>query len=114
MARRVLLSARAQKWLHCEVAYLAERSAPAARRLLERIKDARRQPATFPRSGRPGLVPGTRRLVLGRYVLTYRRRAQMIWKSSTSVTVVKRRRAISNDKRGSAPLSHFSGASLLR
>ena len=47
---------------------------PAARRLLERIKDARRQLATFPRSGRPGLVPGTRRLVLGRYVLTYRRR----------------------------------------
>ena len=74
MARRVLLSARAQKWLHCEVAYLAERSAPAARRLLERIKDARRQLATFPRCGRPGLVPGTRRLVLGRYVLTYRRR----------------------------------------
>ena len=73
MARRVLLSARAQKWLHCEVANLAERSAPAARRLLERIKDAR-QLATFPRSGRPGLVPGTRRLVLGRYVLTYRRR----------------------------------------
>ena len=96
MARRVLLSARAQKWLHCEVANLAERSAPAARRLLERIKDAR-QLATFPRSGRPGLVPGTRRLVLGRYVLTYRRRGQMIWKSSTSVTVVKPRRAISNE-----------------
>jgi plasmid stabilization system protein ParE len=74
MARRVLLSARAQKWLHREIAYLAERSAPAARRLLERIKDARRQLAAFPQSGRPGLVPGTRRFVLGRYVLTYRRR----------------------------------------
>jgi plasmid stabilization system protein ParE len=74
MARRVLLSTRTQRWLHREVAYLAERSVPAARRLLGRIEDARRRLAAFPRSGRPGLVPGSRRLVVGSYVLTYRER----------------------------------------
>jgi plasmid stabilization system protein ParE len=76
MARRVLLSARAQTWLHREVAYLAERSPAAARRLLERIEEARGQLSAFPRSGRPGLVPGTRRLVVTPYVLTYRERSE--------------------------------------
>ena len=74
MPRRVLLSTRAERWLHREVAYLADRNVSAARRFLERIKEARRQLAAFPRSGRPGLVPGTRRLVVGAYVLTYRER----------------------------------------
>jgi toxin ParE1/3/4 len=72
MARRILLSARAQGWLRREVAYLTERSPTAARRLLVRIEDARRLLAEFPRSGPPGLVPGTRRLVIPPYVLTYR------------------------------------------
>jgi len=74
MPRRVLLSARAERWLHREAAYLAARSIPAARRLLERIQSARRQLTAFPRSGRPGLVPGTRRLVVVPYILTYRER----------------------------------------
>jgi plasmid stabilization system protein ParE len=58
MARRVLLSARAQGWLRREVAYLTERSPAAAGRLLVRIEDTRRLLAEFPRSGPPGLVPG--------------------------------------------------------
>jgi len=74
MPRRVLLSARAERWLHRETAYLAERSVPAARRFLDRIRNARRQLAEFPRSGRPGVVPGTRRLVVAAYILTYRER----------------------------------------
>ena len=72
MARRVLLSARAQGWLRREVAYLTERSPTAARRVLARIEDTRRLLAEFPRSGPPGLVPGTRRLVIPPYVITYR------------------------------------------
>jgi plasmid stabilization system protein ParE len=75
MPRRVLLSTRAERWLHREVSYLAERNVSAARRLLDRIEDARRQLAAFPRSGRPGLVPGTRLLVVASYVVTYRERA---------------------------------------
>jgi toxin ParE1/3/4 len=74
MPRRVLLSTRAERWLHREVSYLAERNVSAARRLLDRIEDARRQLAAFPRSGRPGLVPGTRRLVVAACVVTHRER----------------------------------------
>ena len=75
MPRRVLLSSRAERWLHREIAYLAERNTSAARRVLDRLTEARRQLAAFPRSGRPGIVPGTRRLVIGPYILTYREQA---------------------------------------
>jgi plasmid stabilization system protein ParE len=74
MPRRVLLSARADRWLHSETAYLAQRSIPAARRFLDRIEHARHQLAAFARSGRPGLIPGTRRLIVAPHVITYRER----------------------------------------
>ena len=48
MPRRVLLPIWAERWLHREVSYLAERNVSAARRLLDRIEDARRQLAAFP------------------------------------------------------------------
>jgi plasmid stabilization system protein ParE len=75
MPRRVILSPRAQAWLGREVAYLAGSSAPTATRpLLQRIDDARRLLIEHPRSGRPGPISDTRRLVVAPYVPTYRER----------------------------------------
>ena len=74
MPRRVLLSARADRWLHSETACLAPRGIPAARRFLDRSEGARRLLAAFARSGRPGLIPGTGRLIVAPHAITYRER----------------------------------------
>jgi plasmid stabilization system protein ParE len=77
MPYNVVLSPRAQSWLDGQVAYHTGRNATAAlRRLLERIADARRVLMEHPRSGRPGTVPGTWRIVILPYVLTYRQRGE--------------------------------------
>jgi plasmid stabilization system protein ParE len=34
--------------------------------------------ATFPNSGAPGIIPGTRRLVVGDYTISYRRRGDVV------------------------------------
>lgn len=54
------------------IAYLAEADPLACQRLVDRIRRAREQLAEFPNSGPPGGVPGTRRVVVGAYVLTIR------------------------------------------
>ena len=69
----VRLSRRARDWLEREGHYLAERDPAAATRFVARMQDARALLAEFPNAGSPGLVPGTRQLVVGAYVLTYRR-----------------------------------------
>lgn len=71
---RVRLSRAASRFLRDEARYLRDRSPAAAARLLERMGEARRLLADFPSLGslaEEGLVPGTRRLVVGDYVLFY-------------------------------------------
>ena len=72
MPRRVLLSRRVRNWVDIEAEYLAARSSAAARHLHERIASAQRLLADHPRIGRRGSTPGTRRLVMVPYVMTYR------------------------------------------
>lgn len=55
-------------------AYLSEHSPPAAERFRESLERAERQLSQFPNSGAPGLRPGTRRLIVGDYIVSYRRR----------------------------------------
>jgi plasmid stabilization system protein ParE len=54
--------------------YLAQHSRPAAQRFLEALAQAQQQLSQFPNSGAPGPLPGTRRLIVGNYVVSYRRR----------------------------------------
>ena len=72
MPRRVIFAPRALRQFNAQLAYLADRNPEAGRRLITRIVEARRQLADFPRSGRRGRAPGTRRLLVAPYVLTYR------------------------------------------
>jgi plasmid stabilization system protein ParE len=51
---------------------LNRRNPPAARNLAQRFDRVYRQLADFPLSGAPGPTPGTRRLVVLPYLLTYR------------------------------------------
>ena len=74
MTIRVLRSTRAAAEIREIATYLGEHSAPAAQRFLEALERAEQQLSQFPNSGRPGLLPGTRRLVVGNYIFSYRRR----------------------------------------
>ena len=56
------------------MAFLAEHSPPAVQRFSEAMGRAERQLSQFPNSGAPGVRPGTRRLIVGDYILSYRRR----------------------------------------
>lgn len=71
---RVRLSAEAREFLRSEVQYLRERSPAAARRLLDKIAEARKNLGDYPSMGpiaEDELIPGVRRLVVGDYVLSY-------------------------------------------
>ena len=57
-------------------AYLAEYSAPAAQRFREALDRAEQQLSQFPNSGTSGIRPGTRRLVVGDCIVSYRRRGE--------------------------------------
>jgi toxin ParE1/3/4 len=72
MPRRVVLSRRVRNWIDLEVEYLSSRNPTALRRLRERISSAQQILSEHPRIGRRGNVPGTRRLVMVPYVMTYR------------------------------------------
>src|ERR1700676_4188055 len=71
MARHVVFSQRAESWVERELLYLRRHSPAAARLLVQRLAVARQTLADFPRSGPRGAVPGTRRLIMLPYVLTY-------------------------------------------
>jgi toxin ParE1/3/4 len=75
---RVTLAPRARRWLHAELAYLADVHPAAARRLRERIGTARRLLSEHPHIGRPATATGTRRLVVPPYVVTYREKGMDI------------------------------------
>jgi plasmid stabilization system protein ParE len=75
---QVTRSPRAAAEIRAIAEYLAEHSGAAARRFLEALMKAREQLATFPNSGAAGIIPGTRRLVVGDYIISYRRRADVV------------------------------------
>jgi plasmid stabilization system protein ParE len=74
MTRQLFYSRRAAAEAEEIEAYLAEHSPPAAERFRELLGGAERQLSQFPNSGAPGVRPGTRRLIVGSYILSYRRR----------------------------------------
>ena len=69
----VRLSRRARDWLEGEARSLAEHDPLAAAGFLARMREVQQMLGHFPNAGAPGLVPGTRRLVVSPYILTYRR-----------------------------------------
>ncbi|GGE23633.1 hypothetical protein GCM10011390_48820 [Aureimonas endophytica] len=78
---RVRLSEDARRFLRAEAEYLRRRNPSAAHRFLESIRLARTNLAEFPLIGATAcdsLVPGSRRLVVGPYVLTYDVRAETV------------------------------------
>jgi plasmid stabilization system protein ParE len=70
--RRARLSTSARSWLEREIEYLAGKNSSAAKRLVERIRDARSLLARHPEAARAGQIPGTRRFVVSPYALTLR------------------------------------------
>jgi toxin ParE1/3/4 len=78
MPRRVVFVRRARRQLNAQLAYVAERNPAAARHLRERIAAAQHQLAEFPRSAPRATSPGTRRLVVAPYILTYRERDSVV------------------------------------
>jgi plasmid stabilization system protein ParE len=72
MAQPVFASSRARLQIAAIVDYLNEYSPSTGRRFLDRLGTAYQQLADFPLSGPRGPVPGTRRLVVTPYILTYR------------------------------------------
>lgn len=78
MLYRVVLTRRVRSWVELQAEALAERNPSAAQRFRERMATAWRLLADHPRAGRPGLVSGTRRLVILPYVITYREAAASI------------------------------------
>jgi plasmid stabilization system protein ParE len=78
MVFRVIWAPRAIKEIHQIAAYLAEHSARAAERFLGDLQRARRQLSEFPASGTADLIPETRRLILGDYIVSYRLRDEVV------------------------------------
>src|SRR5260370_39935372 len=74
MPSGVVYSRRAAAEVEEITASLAEYSRAAAARLLQALERAEQQLSQFPDSGAPDLLPGTRRLIVGSYVVSYRRR----------------------------------------
>src|SRR5260370_21190388 len=78
MPSGVVYSRRAAAEVEEITASLAEYSRAAAARLLQALERAEQQLSQFPDSGAPDLLPGTRRLIVGSYVVSYRRRGDNI------------------------------------
>jgi toxin ParE1/3/4 len=74
MTSRVVYSRRAAAEIEEITAFLAENSRSAADRFSQAPSRAEQQLAEFPNSGSPGPLPGTRRLIVGNHVVSYRRR----------------------------------------
>jgi plasmid stabilization system protein ParE len=78
MTSRVVYSRRAAAEVEEITASIAEHSQAAADRFSESLGRAEQQLTQFPNSGAQGLRPDTRRLIIGRYVVSYRRRGSDI------------------------------------
>jgi plasmid stabilization system protein ParE len=78
MSYRVFRSPRATEEIRRIAAYLEEHSLPAAERFLDDLQRMQRQLSEFPRSGAPGMISGTRRIILGDYIVSYRLRGEAV------------------------------------
>lgn len=78
MTARVFRSRRATAEIEEIAAYLAEHSALAADRFLEALARAYQLLSEHPDVAVPGIRPGTRRLVVGNYIISYRRQGEEI------------------------------------
>ncbi|HTT78387.1 MAG TPA: type II toxin-antitoxin system RelE/ParE family toxin [Stellaceae bacterium] len=76
MTIRVVYSRHAAAGVEEIFSFLLERSARAAQRFREPLSRGARQLSLFPNSGPPGLTPGTRRLIVGDYIVSYRRQGE--------------------------------------
>ena len=74
MKLRVVRSLRAAVEIDEIALYLSEHNPAAANRFRDALAEAYRQLAEFPNSGQRGITGGSRRLVVGNYILHYRRR----------------------------------------
>jgi plasmid stabilization system protein ParE len=72
MTTRVFRSPRAGTEIEEIATYLAEHNVPAAQHFLQALERARQLLSEFPNSGAAGLSPGTRRLIVGDYIVSYR------------------------------------------
>ncbi len=68
----VVRSPRATAEIFQIATYLDEHGPPAAERFLLDLEQLQDRLAQFPNSGAPGRIPGTRRLVVGNYIVSYR------------------------------------------
>ena len=79
MAHRLArMSPDARAWYLAEIAFIAERNPVAAEKIAARFRAARQNLADHPKIGPTGLIPGTRRLVVGPYVLTVRQHGGIV------------------------------------
>ncbi len=78
MTFRVVRSPRAAAETLEIAAYLAEHSPPAAERFLLDLQRMQQLLSEYPNCGAPGALPGSRRLVVGDYIVSYRQRAGVI------------------------------------
>ncbi|MGH7066069.1 MAG: type II toxin-antitoxin system RelE/ParE family toxin [Stellaceae bacterium] len=78
MTTQIRRSRRANAEIEEIAAYLAEHNPLAAERFLAALERAQWQLAEFPNSGAPGAVEGTRRLVVGNYIVSYRRAGEEV------------------------------------
>ena len=74
----IVRSPRATKDILTIVAYLAEYSPIAARQFLNQLAQAQERLSTFPSSGTAGVLAGTRQLVIGDYIVSYRVRRETV------------------------------------
>ncbi len=77
---RVKWLRRALRNLDEEAAYIARDNPQAAARVVERIESSVERLKSYPASGRPGRVSGTRELVVGgtAYIIPYRVRGEAV------------------------------------
>jgi toxin ParE1/3/4 len=59
-------------------AYIAQDNPKAAASEVEKVVEAVKRLEDYPASGRPGRVPGTRELVISRYIVAYRVKEQVV------------------------------------
>ncbi|CBE69076.1 MAG: type II toxin-antitoxin system mRNA interferase toxin, RelE/StbE family [Candidatus Methylomirabilis oxygeniifera] len=59
-------------------AYIAQDNPEAAASEVDKVVEAVKRLEDHPASGRPGRVPGTRELVLARYIVAYRVKEQVV------------------------------------
>jgi plasmid stabilization system protein ParE len=74
MIRGVAYSRRAAAEIEEIMASIVEYSSAAANCFAQAVERAEEQLSRSPNLGAPGVLPGTRRLVVGNYIVSYRRR----------------------------------------